>query len=444
MSPIALHPENPHYFLFRGKPTLLVTSAEHYGAALNQDFDFVTYLKELKAHHLNYTRIFSGAYCEDPKSFNIQNNTLAPKPGRLLCPWARSTTPGYANEGNKFDLNAWDETYFRRLKTFLTEAGRHGIVVELALFCPFYEDSMWNLSPMKATNNVNGVGEVPREEVYTLKHPALTAVQDAMTRKIVQELRDFDNLIYEICNEPYFGGVTLEWQRHISAVIAETEATFPYRHLIAQNIANGSRKVTDPDPNVSILNFHYAAPPDAARENFDLKRVIAFDETGFKGVGDLPYRTEGWDFLLAGGGLYNNLDYSFTALHPDGTEVVKDPTPGGGGRALRAQLAILKAFMERFDFVKMRPDTSLVQEGAGEGVSIRALSEPGRAYALYIKGGAGSLTLKLALPAGTYRAEWINTRTGKSDKIETHKSEGSVTLRSPTYTEDIALRLLRQ
>ena len=30
-APLALHPENPHYFLFRGKPTVLVTSGEHYG-----------------------------------------------------------------------------------------------------------------------------------------------------------------------------------------------------------------------------------------------------------------------------------------------------------------------------------------------------------------------------------------------------------------------------
>ena len=42
--PIALHPDNPHYFLWRGKPTVLVTSGEHYGAVLNPDFDYVKYL----------------------------------------------------------------------------------------------------------------------------------------------------------------------------------------------------------------------------------------------------------------------------------------------------------------------------------------------------------------------------------------------------------------
>ncbi len=42
--PIRLHPDNPHYFLFRGKPTVLVTSGEHYGAVLNAEFDFAVYL----------------------------------------------------------------------------------------------------------------------------------------------------------------------------------------------------------------------------------------------------------------------------------------------------------------------------------------------------------------------------------------------------------------
>src|SRR5512133_2685984 len=46
---LGLHPANPHYFLFRGKPTVLITSGEHYGAVLNRDFDYLTYLDTLKA-----------------------------------------------------------------------------------------------------------------------------------------------------------------------------------------------------------------------------------------------------------------------------------------------------------------------------------------------------------------------------------------------------------
>ena len=46
--PIRLHPENPHYFLWRDKPTVLIGSGEHYGAVINLDFDYLKYLETLK------------------------------------------------------------------------------------------------------------------------------------------------------------------------------------------------------------------------------------------------------------------------------------------------------------------------------------------------------------------------------------------------------------
>jgi hypothetical protein len=182
--PIRLHPDNPHYFLWRSKAAILITSGEHYGAVLNRDFDYKRYLNTLESLGFNLTRTFSGAYCEPVGAFRIANNTLAPAKDRLICPWARSEQPGYANGGNKFDLTKWDPAYFGRLRDFISEAGKRGVVVEMVLFCPFYEDSMWNLSPMNAANNINGIGKMERTEAYTLKYPDLLAVQDAMVRKI--------------------------------------------------------------------------------------------------------------------------------------------------------------------------------------------------------------------------------------------------------------------
>src|SRR5205085_2431294 len=102
-------------------------------------------------------------------------------------------------------------------------AWSRGIIVELVLFCPFYEENTWRLSPLNPQNNTQGIGTMPRTEVYTLKHSEMVAVHDALVRKIVGELRDFPNLYYEVCNEPYFGGVTMEWQRHIVNTIVEAE-----------------------------------------------------------------------------------------------------------------------------------------------------------------------------------------------------------------------------
>ncbi len=92
---LALHPDNPHYFQWRGQPTILVTSGEHYGALLNLDFDYEKYFSELQRHGLNHTRTFSGVYREDANAFQITANTLAPLPNRYACPWARSDQPGY-------------------------------------------------------------------------------------------------------------------------------------------------------------------------------------------------------------------------------------------------------------------------------------------------------------------------------------------------------------
>ncbi|MFP4055487.1 MAG: hypothetical protein ACLF0G_01315 [Candidatus Brocadiia bacterium] len=440
-APIALHPQNPHYLAWRGKPTVLVTSGEHYGAVLNLDFDYLPYLDELQAHGLNLTRTFSGVYCESAKSFGIKGNPLAPKSGRLVCPWARSDQPGYANGGNKFDLTRYDEAYFERLKDFLAQAGRRGIVVEFVLFCPFYKDEMWRLSPMNAANNVNGIGACPRTEVYTLKHKKLLAAHEALVRKVVAELRDVDNLTYEVCNEPYFGGVSLRWQHRIIDAIVDAEKSFPHKHLIAQNIANGKKKVRNPHPAVSIFNFHYATPPDTVAMNYGLEKVIADDETGFKGHSDFIYRAEGWDFLVAGGAIYSNLDYSFTPDHEDGS--AKPRAPGGGGRTLRRQLAILKRFIEGFDFVRMAPHDEIVKGGVPEKATARVLAEPGKQYALYLRGGREA-SLRIELPAGAYEAEWVNTRTGEVDRSETFRHPGGERrLDSPPYAQDTALRILR-
>ncbi|MBO0723534.1 MAG: cellulase family glycosylhydrolase [Blastocatellia bacterium] len=451
-TPISLHPGNPHYFLWRGKPRILITSGEHYGAVLNLDFDYPAYLDALAKDRLNCTRIFTGAYAETPGSFNIAMNTLAPAPNRLISPWARSDEPGYASGGNKFDLTKWDENYFKRLRDFVGKAGERGIVVEVNLFCPFYEDSMWSLSPLNIRNNINKVGDVKRTDVYTLdSNGGLLPIQEAMTRKIVAELKDFDNVYYEICNEPYFGGVAMEWQRHIADVIADAQKDFPQEFLISQNIANGSQKIASPHPKVSIFNFHYAAPPDAVVLNYNLNKVIGDNETGFRGTGNDPYRMEAWDFILAGGALYNNLDYSFTVKHPDGTWTeLPAKTPGGGGPALRKQLRVLQDFISGFDFIRMKPDSRVITGGVPDRMKARALFERGIAYAIYLRTLSATETIQkgpaltLQLPAGCYRADWVDTKSGNLIKSARFVHNGGAwQAKFPKFKNDIALGVHR-
>ena len=93
--------------------------------------------------------------------------------------------------------------------------------------------------------------------------------------------------------------------------------------------------------------------------------------------------------------------------------------------------------------------------GIPEGVFYRVLSEQGKQYALYIhhskrKGGSYyfitpgkySENIILSLPAGLYRAEWVNPANGKVISSKQIKTDGSsYRLTSPEYTIDIALSI---
>ena len=342
---LRLHPDNPRYFLWRGKATALITSAEHYGAVVNPDFDYRKYLEALQADGMNYTRVIAGSYVEKAGAFGIQRNTLAPAEGRFLAPWARSETPGYAGGGNKFDLDRWNPDFFARLLDFVAEAGRRGIVVEVTLFCSIYSDTGWSVNPLNPANHVNGGTLADWRKLHSLDNGGLLARQEALTRKIVQQLKDAENVFFEIQNEPWADQHTMgevmypylldvrkfpnaveitapasvAWQARVASWIADAELALPRKHLVAQNIANFRLAVRESDfaPGVSILNFHYAHP-EAATWNLGLGKLIGYDETGFAGREDATYRREAWNFMLAGGGLYNNLDYSFHVGAEDG------------------------------------------------------------------------------------------------------------------------------
>jgi hypothetical protein len=474
---LARHPENRRVFVFRGRPTLLVGSGEHYGAVVNLDFDQRRYLDALAKDGLNLTRLFVGTYYEKPGAFGISNNTLAPAPGRAIVPWARSDVPGAADGGNKVDLSRFSDAYFERLRGFVAEAGQRGIIVEVVLFSSYYGDAGWSTSPQNAANNVNGVGQLPRERVNTLENGGLLEVQERLVRQIVRELQHADNVSYEIQNEPWAdhgvaAGVlhfsilpqdmrsagnfwknrvdlaapaSLAWQARLAAVISEEERALGVRHLIAQNYANHAYPLRDLDPNVDVLNFHYAWP-DAVALNWGHERPIAFDETGFANAPDTSaapetdavYRRQAWEFLMAGGAAFSMLDYSFTVGHEDGTFV--NTAPGGGSPELRRQLRVLKDFLHGFDLVRLRPRPDVVR--LAPGAYVRALGADD-AFALYVRGD-GSTRLSLELPAGAWRAEWIDTRSGAIAKAETlPRARGVRQLDAPAYDGDVALRLRR-
>ena len=163
--------------------------------------------------------------------------------------------------------------------------------------------------------------------------------------------------------------------------MSRTAATTGERLLIAINYQDRVYQITDLHPAVSICNFDYAIP-DAVMENRHLNRVIADDETGFSGQLETPYRKEAWAFLLAGGGLFSHLDYSFTTSFPNGKAPTIGATPDYGSEDLRRQLAFMRSFLEEIEVWRLRPCNEIAVWRSESGRTL-AMADLGRLYAIY-------------------------------------------------------------
>jgi hypothetical protein len=428
--PVCLHGGNPRYLEYKGSPVILITSAEHYGALINLDFDYRVYLETLAGEGFNYTRIFAGPYLEPTNNiFGIQRNTLAPQPGRYLAPWVR--------EEGKYNLDRFNPDYFSRLKDFVSFAEKQGIIVEVTLFSSIYQDNAWALCPFNMENNANGTGKVGFRKVNTMDNGGLLKYQEAFTRRMVRELNGFDNFFFEIQNEPWAdNGMLAEvvkqdekifsstwqqkvevaneealcWQENIAMTIRDEEAGLEKKHLIAQNICNFQYELEAKPEEVSILNFHYALPA-AVISNLDLGGVIGLDETGFMPHEDSLYIDQAWRIILSGAGLYNNLDYSFIAGREAGDWPIPGSNPGWGGQVYRKKLGILVETVNSVPFHDMEYSGSIIKQG-NPGLKQHGLRKEEAFYLVFLEGLDGS-ALVPGLPSGTYRVTWINVDSGE-------------------------------
>jgi hypothetical protein len=466
--PLAVHPENPHYYIFQGKPTVLVTSAEHYGAVVNKDFDYVAYLDALHSYGLNYTRIYPGFLFEPIGKFG-KGNTLGVKATSLTVPWARSQEPGYALSGNKFDLDRWDPAYFQRLRDFVAKAGERDVVVEICFFNAQYSDT-WTISPLSYGNNVQGVGKCDFQDVQTLRHPDLVQRESDYVRKIIQEVNTYDNIVLEICDEaPDIGNPptplaeAAQWVKHLVGVAKDTEASLPKKHLIAQQMEGPIGGPFDfvgyPDVSIIVTQYVWEAGfqmggMKALDYLYGRNKPIEFNETAYypfwyKGDKVGASRAEAWEFMVGGGASFNHLNGVFTVENPSGKTADNVQVLGA--------LKNLKEFIHSFDFLKMQPDISFVRDGIPSGTYCRGMSEAGRQYALYhhhSTGGYGNMytvtpgdyteELVLDLPAATYKVDWVDPATGTVISTESvNHAGGSLKSVTPKHTVDVALRIKR-
>ena len=468
----SVHPDNYRCFLYKGKPMKILTAAEHYGAVMNTEFDYEIYLEEMQRTGQNQTRVFT--FYRELWGYDVRN-TLAcskEKPQATIMPWKRATGKGKGPDGlDKFDLNRWNPAYFARLKDYVTKCGKHGVICEIVLFCNPYNDRQYNWFPCSKISNVNDIGKdlSERREFLTLDVPSILKFQERFVRKIVTELNKFDNVYYEICNEPYGRTFPKEWKKkgdawhaHLARFIHQIEKDLPKQHLVAVNVPDSEALIKN--PNIHILNHHY--PPAARTWHFMRQRdhylkPLVFDEnfTGIVGSDTQRKRerypinrAEGWLTILSGCAGFSSLDWTFTAADETGSgKVTLLDGRKIDGRPLRKWLDIFRKLLGQYDIASLVPATSILPDQI-VGYGYAATTDKKGKYIVYFVDEKlfrtkpckkQSLTVTLKLPAGRYNVQTFDPKSGKTFKLPALKINDTTKLKVPEFQEDMALLLKR-
>ena len=495
-SAIRIHPQNPKVFEFRGRPLVLLTASEHYGAVMNRPFRFETYLADAADKRMTLTRLFM-LFRELQTPINPYS-TCKPESPDYIAPFER-TGPGRAlDQEPKFDLDRPNPEFFDRLHRFVGLASGYGIIVEVVLLSNTYAPQVWEINPLNARNNINGLDEIAWPEYMTRRHPKLFARQAANVRKIVEELNRYDNVIYEICNEP--GGNVAgraenpapaevnEWLAALIEVVRQAEAGLPNQHLVVGQEASSSTPSAQTSDlsfrsmAYDVVNLHPLPHVFYQGRDYDLGdfmskqlKLRALRDLGLATYAEAKplnqdedniasqykdaeawtiHRKRAWTALMCGGH-YDYIDFSIINYCEAGTPESR--------RHIRTWLKYLSEFIHSVDLTRARPLPGLLQEQPahtlesafgieGEDTCIYLADERELASASGLPDGDGidrgagqpiSGHITLSLPPGDYRAACFDPQTGQYSLAIQVQGGSDVRLDVPSFVHDIVIRIRR-
>jgi hypothetical protein len=312
----------------------------------------------------------------------------------------------------KFDLTQFDQSFFDRMRSRIIEAGDRGIYVSIILFNGWSTDNKanwgggqsypWDGHPFNLQNNINSINGDPNGdnlgvEIENLSMPAVTNLQDAYVRKVVDTVNDLDNILYEICVECSEGST--DWQYHMVNLIRSYQQGKPQQHPV------GISQITFDDgllfaSNADWVSIHDSGSLDSPYVAGGAK-VVVVDTDHVCGIcGDRKWV---WKTFMNGKNpqFMDQYDDSYKWL--GGGYDLNNPNDV----SLRKNLGYTINYASRINLSAMIPRPDLSSTGY-------CLANPvitGAEYLVYSPNG-GSFNINLSGSPGPLNIEWFNPENG--------------------------------
>jgi len=403
----------PRYWQYKGQPVLLLGGSKTDHIFLLDDLE--PHLDEIAAAGGNYVRC-----------------TMSQREGADLKPHKRLAT-------GKFDLNQWNDEYWKRFANCLKWCAERDIIMQIEVWDRFdYSTLNWETSPWNPGNNVNYTyeqtgfaSEYPQHSSrdlqpffhsikgmarYSKKRDLIRMHQEAFVAKMLSYSLDYGHVLYCMDNET---STPAEWGKYwiqfIKAKAAEKGVTVCTTDMFddafeAEKAAHTPIIFNDAEhymfADISQVNSRNYDQTHWERLQWLLRQVNTHprpsNHTKIYGSGYKSFGTGGpedgverfWRNILGGSA-------SARFHRPDSGNGLNDFAKG----SIKAA-RILESLIKFWDIT---PQMGLLSDRESNEAYLAA--KPGKSYALYFTDG-GSVGLDLSDATGSFDVTWISVSMG--------------------------------
>jgi len=405
--------ENPCYWQYQGKPVLLLGGSKTDHIFLLDDLK--THLDEMQAVGANYVR-----------------NTMSQREGKDLKP--HKLLPDA-----KFDLDQWNQEYWKRFQNMLKWTAEREIFVQIEVWDRFdYSTLNWETSPWNPGNNVNYTyeqtgfaSEYPQHSArdlqpffhsikgmprYSKKLDLIRRYQEAFVARMLSYSLDYGHVLYCMDNET---STPAKWGQYwigfIKAKAAEKGAA-----VCTTDMFDDAFDADKAEHTPIIFN-------DAEHYMFaDISQVNSrsYDETHWERLQWLLRQVNTHPRPSNHTKIYGSGYYTFGTGGPeDGVERFWRDILGGSASArfhrpdagnglndfAKGSIKAARILESLIKFWDITPQMELLSERQSNEAYLAA--KPGESYALYFTNG-GSVGLDLSGATGSFDVTWISVSMG--------------------------------
>jgi len=405
--------QNPRYWQYEGRPVVLL------GGTVKDNLFQIPDLKE----HLDLLKAVGGNYIR---------NTMSDRPDK-----------GYEIkafrqlEDGRYDLNQWNDAYWRRFETMLTLTAERDIIVQIEMWDRFdHSRDNWDGDPFNPQNNVNytieqsGLATAYPDHPLTNKQPFFFTVpklrdnavvlpyQQKFVDKVLSYALQYDHVLYCMDNETsgspewgaYWAGYVRQKARVAGVAVEVTEmwdkwdvrdpmhrATFDHPELytfvdISQNSQTPGQANWD---HAQWVRQYLSKQPRPMNET----KIYGAETSKWldRGISEAHAKQTFWRNLLGG--------FASSRFH-------RPPSGLGLSEQAQAQIRSARLLLSELQILRCEPDpdSSLLVDRGENGAYLTRID--GEEYAVYLPDG-GQVGLDLRQATGRFEGKWLDLDGGR-------------------------------